>query len=80
VFTGQPSLDSALSTLECGGYRYLKKTVGSSMLVAAVREASALRREPPAASCTSAAAVAEPPSSGEPIRLDVEEDPSTSAA
>ena len=44
VFTGHPCLDSAIFTLEYGGFRYLKKTAGSSALVTAVHEASAQHR------------------------------------
>jgi EAL domain-containing protein (putative c-di-GMP-specific phosphodiesterase class I) len=44
VFTGHPSLDSAIMTLEYGGFRYLKKTAGSTALISAVREASARHR------------------------------------
>jgi EAL domain-containing protein (putative c-di-GMP-specific phosphodiesterase class I) len=44
VLTGHSSLDSAILVLEHGGFRYLKKTVDSRTLIAAVREASAQHR------------------------------------
>lgn len=44
VITGYPSLDSAMRTLEYGGYRYLTKPASGSEMVATVRDAVSLHR------------------------------------
>jgi EAL domain-containing protein (putative c-di-GMP-specific phosphodiesterase class I) len=44
VLTGNPSLESAISVIEYGAFRYLKKPIENTVLVKTVREASALHR------------------------------------
>jgi len=44
ILTGNPSLDSAVSLIEYGAFRYLQKPMESAHLVAMVREAATLHR------------------------------------
>jgi EAL domain-containing protein (putative c-di-GMP-specific phosphodiesterase class I)/AmiR/NasT family two-component response regulator len=44
VITGYPSIDSAVRTLEYGGFRYLTKPAGATEVVSGVRDAVVLHR------------------------------------